>query len=308
MNLDFSGVMRRAWDITWRNKGLWILGILSAIGAGGGGRFNSNVRLPNGGTGDPSQQFRNLFPNLDQNTALAIGLGVACVALIIVLVFYVLSVIGRGGLIGGIQLADSKGSARLGEAWAIGVKNFVTVLLIGLVVAVIGVVIAIASVFAAATVCLLPLACLGFIIVAALNVFTYLAQIAAVTERLSVGEAFNKAWQMVKANIGAVAVLGIILAVIQGIVGFVVALPLGLILVPLFAGVVGFASENRTAGGAAFAIAGLCFVAWLPVLIIVRGIVETWVTSAWTLAYRQLSTQTGSAPAAAPLAPPPMAR
>ena len=49
--------------------------------------------------------------------------------------------------------------------------------------------------------------------------------------------------------------------------------------------------------------------AWIPVLIVARGILETWVTSAWLVAYRRLSGQPGAAPMTpmAPMAPPPMA-
>ena len=302
MNLDFGGILKRAWEITWRNKILWLLGILSAIASGGGFRGGGNTNFNPSNNPDFLPQLQRRFPNLDQNTIGAIILGVACVLIIIAIVFWLLSIIGRGGLIGGINLAETRGSVKFGEAWAIGTKYFVTVLLIGLAVAILGVLIGIASVVAAATVCLLPLACLGFLLIAVLNVFTYLAQIAAVTDNLGVGDAFGRAWQMVKANIGAVVILGLILAVINGVIGFVVALPLAAIAAPIMLSIVGAANENAAVASSGLIIAGLCLVAWIPVLIIVRGIVETWVTSAWVLAYRRLSSQPGAA--AAPLAPP----
>jgi hypothetical protein len=308
MNLDFGGILKRAWDITWRNKILWLLGILSAIGSGGGFRGGSNVNLPRNGNSDILAQIQRQFPNLDQNTIGAIIIGIACVALIIGLAFWILSIIGRGGLIGGINVAETRGSVAFGEAWGIGTKYFITVLLIGLAVAILSVLLGIGSVLAAATVCLAPLACIGFLLIAVLSVFTYLAQIAAVTENLSVGDAFTRAWQIVKANIGAIVVLGLILAVVNGVVGFLVALPLGLIAAPVLLSVVGAANNNTAVATSGVAIAGLCLVAWIPVLIIVRGIVETWITSAWVLAYRRLSGQSPapmSPMAAPPMAPPP---
>ena len=301
MNLDFGGILRRAWEITWRNKILWLLGILSAIASGGGFRGGNNFNFNPNNNPDFLPQLQRRFPSLDQKTIGAIILGVGCVLIIIAIAFWLLSIIGRGGLIGGINLADTRGSVKFGEAWGIGTKYFITVLLIGLAVAILGVLIGVASVVAVASICLAPLGCIGFLLIAVLNVFTYLAQIAAVTDNLSVGDAFGRAWQLVKANIGAVIILGLILAVINGVIGFVVALPLAAIAAPIMLSIVGAANENAAVASSGLIIAGLCLVAWIPVLIIVRGIVETWVTSAWVLAYRRLSGQPG---AAAPLAPP----
>ena len=249
--------------------------------------------------------FEQNFPNLNQSAIIAIILGVLCLIVIIGLVLYVLHVIGRGGLIGGVQLADTTGQVSFGQAWSIGLQHFWTVLLIGLIVAIISGIIGIASVFAAATICLIPLACIGFLIVAALVVYTYLAQIAAVTDNLSLSEALGRAWAVMQANLGAVVLLGILLVIIDGIASFLIALPLTLVLAPVIAAGVAFANGNQQAGTAALAISGLCVVAWIPVLIVLRGILETWIVSNWTLAYKQFSTQPG--PAVAPSAPAPLA-
>jgi hypothetical protein len=308
MNFDFGGTLRRAWEITWKHKILWIFGILSAIGAS---RASLNFRGPsfpnnfNPNNPDFLPRLQSNFPNLNQQAILGIGLGVLCLIVIIWLVFFVLHVIGRGGLIGGVQLADTTGQVSFGQSWAIGLKHFWTVLLIGLIVAIVGGIIAVASVFAAATVCLIPLACIGFLLIAALGVFTYLAQIAAVTENLSFSEAIGRALAVVQANLGAVVLLAILLLIIDGIIGFLILLPLTIVFAPLLAAGVAFANGNQQAGTAALAISGLCVVAWIPVLIILRGILETWIVSNWTLAYKQLSSNRG--PAVAPAAPAPLA-
>jgi hypothetical protein len=307
MNFDFGRTLSRAWQITWNNKVLWILGILSALAGHAGIRFgNSLPRFPNATPGNPFPRLDNLFPNQNQTTILAIGLSIICVVIILALIFYVLSIIGRGGLIGGIQIADTTGHVSFGEAWALGLKHFWNVLLIGLAVAIVGVLVALGSAFLTATLCLAPLGCVGFLLIPILGVFTYLAQIAAVTENLTVGEAVNRAWLVVKANLGPVIVLGLVLLFIDAVVGFVVVLPLILLAVPLLAAI-GFAaaSNNQQLAIGSGAIVALCFIAWIPVLIVLRGILETWLTSAWTVAFRQLSSQTGAAPA--PLAPAPVA-
>jgi hypothetical protein len=311
MNLDFGGTLRRAWQITWNHKILWLFGIFSAIAGratfnfnGGGPRFNPNNFVPNNPEAFP--QIQRAFPNLDQNAIIAIGLGILCVVLIIAITLYVLHVIARGGLIGGIQLADATGQATFGQAWGAGIKHFWTVLLIGLIVAVIGILIGAASVFAAATICLTPLACIGFLLIAVLGVYTYLAQIAAVTENLSFSEALGKAWQVVQANIGPVLLLAVILIVIEVVLGFLFAIPFAIAFAPLIAAAVasGASGNGQVAAGGAI-VSGLCLIVWIPVVIVLEGILETWVISTWTLAYKQLSAAPGSA--VAPASPVPAA-
>src|SRR5437763_15504823 len=122
MNFDFGGNLRRAWQITWQHKILWLLGILSAIGAS---RASLNFRGPsftnnfNPNAPDFFPRLQRNFPNLNQSAFIAIVLGALCLILIIGLVLYVLHVIGRGGLIGGVQQADTTGQISFGQAWAI---------------------------------------------------------------------------------------------------------------------------------------------------------------------------------------------
>src|SRR5688500_4247405 len=113
MNLDIAGILGRAWRITWNNKALWLLGILASL-AGGGVNFilHNNFRTD----GTPGGQPGNLPPELQQwlnqfepNVVLAIIAGLVCVGLLLTLAFIALSVIGRGGLIGGVQLANAQG-------------------------------------------------------------------------------------------------------------------------------------------------------------------------------------------------------
>ena len=306
MNFDFGGTLRRAWQITWQHKILWLFGIFSAIAGGASLNFNnSRPRF----SFDPSNpipfpRVQRLFPNLDQTAIIAIALGLLCVGLVIAITLYVLHVIGRGGLIGGIQLADTTGQVTFGQAWGIGVKHFWTVLLIGLIVAIVAGLFGAASTFLTFTVCLAPLGCLGFLLTAMLSVFTYLAQIAAVTENLSFVDALTRAWQVVQRNLAPVALLALLLVIIAVVAGLLVALPLTIAIIPLTVAFVAYANGNAGTASVSALVAGLCFVLWIPVLIVVHGILQTWLISAWTLAYCQLGSQPGSA--VAPAAPAPL--
>ena len=307
MNFDFGGTLSRAWQITWKHKILWLFGILSAIA--GRASYSRGPSFPNNfnpNSPDFFQRVQANNPNLTQSTIIAIALGILCVGLIIVVTLYVLHVIGRGGLIGGIQLGDTSGQVSFGQAWGAGVSHFWTVLIIGLIVAVIAIVIGIASVFAAATVCLTPLACVGFLLIAVLGVYTLLAQIAAVTENLSISEALGRALAVVQANLASVLLLGVLLIIIEAIAGAIIGVPFLIALAPLaLAAVAAISAQSSTPFGAGAIVSGLCFVIWIPFFLVLRGILETWVVSAWTLAYKQLGTNRG--PAVAPAAPAPLA-
>jgi len=311
MSLDYGAILRRAWQITWNNKILWLFGILAGLVAGNspnvGRRLpDMNYRFDYQNPDLPPGLRRMLGGDLDPNLILAIIAGLACLALVVFIVVLILSVIGRGGLIGGIRLADSQGKVSFGEAWAIGLRKFWVVFAIGLVVWIIGLLISGASTLLAATICLLPLACIGFLLVAVLGVWTQLAQIAAVKDDLDIFAALTRAWQVIRDNLASVVVLGLILVLIGIVAGFVLAAPVVFIAVPAAVGFIFLASsEAAIAGNIGIIVGGLCLVIYVPIAIIIGGILQTWVTAAWTLAYEQMSAARPAAAApAAPAIPP----
>ncbi len=55
--MDYGWVLKRAWEITWKFKGLWVLGILASCsgggGGGGGGGGSSGTGYQFSGESDP---------------------------------------------------------------------------------------------------------------------------------------------------------------------------------------------------------------------------------------------------------------
>ncbi len=316
MHLDFGAILGRAWKLTWNNKVLWLFGILASLG-GGGANFNAQNSFNGGGTGQPGglpPDLQRFIDQFDPNTLYAILAALVCVGLLLGLALIALSVIGRGGLIGGVQLANRQGKLTFGEAWAIGLKHFWTLFIIGLVVGLISFLAVVLTVvpgaiftaltFGIGAICLVPLICLLSILSILLGVVAYFAQIAAVTENLKVMDAVRRAWEIIKGNLGSIIVLGLILLVLSGIVGFVLALPMVAIVFPAMFGLIALASgEAPAAGNATLLISGLCFLVYLPVLIVLSGILQAWVTAAWTLAYEQFTGRGGAVVPSAPAAP-----
>jgi len=302
MSLDFGTILSRAWKITWDNKVLWIFGILAGLGSGGSP--NTGSRLSNFGNGPGGQpelppRLREFFERVEPGMLAAIVGGLLCLAIIIFLVVLALQSLGRGGLIGGAQIAEAKGRVTFGEAWNASLGHFWPLFLIRLLVFIVtfllvliliipGAVLA-GVTFGIGFVCLLPLLCICIVAVIILSIIAYFAQIAAVLEGLSVMDALRRSWELLRANIAPILILGIILIVVGFIISFITFLPILLIVVPAMIGMVGLANENQAVGTTSLAIAAGCFCLYLPVLLVISGILQTWATSAWTLAYQQLT-------------------
>jgi hypothetical protein len=68
--------------------------------------------------------------------------------------------------------------------------------------------------------------------------------------------------------------------------GLIIGLPIILIVGPAVVGAI--SGSNQVLGGGLL-VTGLCFVAYLPVLIVLNGILQSYIRSAWTLTYLRLT-------------------
>jgi hypothetical protein len=319
--MDFAAVLKKAWEITWRHKGFWILGILagcSASGRGNNGQAASGFRGYNFGGGQPPSgrlpegQFQGLpelerfFSRVDEGTWIAVALVILGVILVLGLVSLVLGVIGQGGLIAGFARADDGHAVALGEAFNLGMQNFwkllgirVVIWAAGLIVGItvaIGVVAVAIGTLGIGLLCLIPLVCLLIPLAWGLDAYIILTMVAAVEEGLGVFDAFRKAWETVRANLGPVIIMALILILGGGIVSAVLGVPFIGVVVPA---ILGFALGSETSIYSGLAVSGLCLVVAIPIFIVLIGVLTTYTTGAWTLTYRRL---TGKAGAAAPAA------
>jgi hypothetical protein len=128
--------------------------------------------------------------------------------------------------------------------------------------------------------------CIFIPVFIALAIIVHFAQFAIVLEDMAVMDAFRRSWAVLKANLANIIIVGIILIVIQLIASFVLLLPFFLVLVPTM-----FVAFAGGTGGqpnmAALAFGGLALCCLVPVAIVLGGILHTWVTGVWTLAYKQ---------------------
>jgi hypothetical protein len=297
--MDYGWVLKRAWEITWKFKGLWVLGILASCSAGGGGGGHgggsSGTSYQFSGESNPRfLQFQQWIESIPEQTWIIIAIVAGIVVLVLALIALVLGILGQGGLIAGFNQAEANGTVTLGEAFRIGKANFWRLLGVRAVFWLAGILLGIilAAVFIMTTIgtlgigllCLVPLLCLLIPVGALVGVYVMLTQVALVTEGLGVKESFIRSWEVLKANLGPVVVIGLIVLFGSAVIGLLLALPLIAAVLPAAAGLAFGTDQSTTAG---LVMAGLCLVIYLPLVIVANGILQTYVTGVWTLSFRQ---------------------
>ncbi len=299
--MDYGKVLSRAWQITWRWKVLWILGFLAALGRGWGGSNTSYTT----GQEDWSQQYGAQVPP----AVWGIVAAVCCLAILIAIAVWVVSVIARGGLIAGVQQVEDESSTRFGQAWRVGAQRFWTLfgisvltalptlimVLIGITVLTLlivgtvgafdsareaaGTVGIIASVLCGGTLC-----CGGILLAIVLDQIRIYAERAAILESMGWIDAFKRGWQVLKENLGPTIIFWLIFLVIGLILGTVVFGGLAVVTLPFIAAL------SQTDPGP-WIIAPICVggVLGMIVFAFIGGIVETFTSATWTLVYRDLT-------------------
>jgi len=295
--MDISAIFKRAWEITWKHKGLWVLGILANCSGGSSSQGSSNVsRIPEYRTGGGEfPQIERWFQAIPEEAWIAIAIAAGGVMLLLALVFWVLAAIGNGGLIAGFQMAETGETVTLASAFQQGISYFWKLLVIQLILGLASLVVFVPVIFGGAILsvltlgifllCLIPLICLLIPLGIALTIYTLLTQIALIVEELDIVAAFQRAWEVFRSNLGQVVVMGLILGIGGFVVGLVLAIPFILIALPFITGLI-VGTDTSSVAGLSVTIIGMLL--YLPVLLLAGGIMRTFITGSWTLTYRSL--------------------
>jgi hypothetical protein len=300
MNFNFGEVLSRAWQIIWKHKVLWIFGVFAGCSRSGGGAGSGG-----GGTGvepgtqQPFSEFERFFDQIGQwisdNPWVIAAFVVFFLVVVIVSIF--LGTIGRIGLIKGTYRAE-QGAERLifGELFSESMPYFWRVfglsLLIGLLFLLIFLPLIFFGVITAGIgfLCILPLLCLLIPISWAVMVVIEQANVAIVLDDLGIGDGLRRGWEVVRANIGTMILMALILFIGSAVVGIVLAIPLIVAVFPLLIGSV--AGVERTP----LLIFGICCAVYLPILLILNGVMMAYIQSTWTLTYMRLTKPQDNAP------------
>lgn len=311
--MDFGKVLSRSWHIIWNNKVLWIFGILASCGSrsggsGGGGNMSSSFQSNSGDINDLPPQMQRLFMDIQraferipQDRLILYGLILVFAVLLLVLITWLIGLYGKTALITGTVQADGGQKLAFRQLWRDAWVPFGRVVglntLLGLIAFLSALLFIIPLVlFGAVTagigfLCLIPLICLVIPVAIAFSVYTEVANVALVTEGLGATAAMERAWRVFRSNLGSFALLALILVVGGFIAGIVIAIPIFIAVAPLIAGAI---AGNQQSFGSGMNIFLICLVVYIPVLLVLNGIVQSYLQSAWTLGYRDLTAATRS--------------
>ncbi len=301
--MDYGNVLARAWQISWRWKVLWILGLLAGLGRAMSGGSNTRYTTGSGEWGGP-KDF-GIPPEVFGALA-----GAACLGLIIGIALWVISVIARGGLIAGVQQVEEEGDTSFGRAWRAGASRFWTLFGIGILAAIpmiiallLGIAVLGTTFFAGLSASgsssglgrigaiLAPVACCSvtflcglFIIALVLAQIRIYAERAAIMEGLGWIDAFKRGWEVLKENLGPTIVLWIIFFLIGMGLALLITAAMVVLMLP-------FIALLTSADPASWAVGPLCCggVIAAVVFAVIVAFIETFTSAAWTLAYRDLA-------------------
>lgn len=314
--MDYGNVLERAWRITWRFKGLWVLGILSGCssgsGGGGGGGSNYSSSLDNGAAPEQFSQLEHFIENIDPAIIIAVVVALVLFVMLLSAIFLLVRVFGQAGLIHGVSRADDGDEVTLASAATGGLEFFWRLLGLELLLLGIGLVLGLAIGVAVllfllftlglGALILLPLMCiaipLGILFGLALQIYLQLVRTGIVVDSLSITEGLKEAWTLARQQTTELIVMGLILVLGGSIVGLILSVPFFLLAIPVAGGLL---LGTETALGIGVGVAILCCLIYLPILLLLSGILQTFIQSAWTVTYRRLTGRSGAelAPASA---------
>ena len=231
--MDYGNLLTRTWNIIWSHKYLILLGVLAALGSGGGS-FGAGGSS-GGESGNNGFQFEGApdLSQIDPMFGLAIGAIVAliAVALVIGLVVWAVSRIATGGLIAAADTIDGGGLSSFSRAWQAGWAKGWRLIGIGLlplipVLILIGTGIGLGTLFYGLSrvsnefttapanigpaVALGALACVMIPIALALALLSTFADRACMLEDLPVLASYSRGWEILASNLGPALMLFVI--------------------------------------------------------------------------------------------------
>jgi hypothetical protein len=307
--MDYGKLLSRAWTIVWNHKFMIVLGFLAALGAGGPS-LNFNF-----GSGDfdlPPDLARSIERLLEQMAPLLIGVG--CLVVLLGLVFWLIRLVARAGMIDAAARLDTGEKVTFGQAFGAGTTKLLPMVGLNLVlygafvilaiVAIIGIFATVGAAilgtlggeadlealvggFSLVALCISLLACLSVPFYLIVSVIYPFAQRGLVLQKLGVMAAIGHGWSVIKRNLSDVLLLIVLFVFLQIVVSTLAALvliPVGLVvLVPVVMNVL--ATGTMGVGGVLTLLGGgIC----LGVLgAIVNAILVAFRSTTVTLAYQE---------------------
>lgn len=303
--MDYGKIIKRAFEITRKHPFLWVFGFIIAL-VSGGSNFNYSYQ-----SGGEDQAFAKL--GSFAVTYLVAVIIVILLVLLIGLILWIVSLMAEGGLVSCVKKIEKGEETSLGDGFSVGAHYFWRILalsvVLGLVIFILfllllaplvaGILIFVSQSKSAGAETAVPaIFCLvlGIIFMVFLLIifgaflgvlFIYaMRQIVLKDER--VFASIRAAWQLFRAKLKETVLMFLLLLVIGAVVSAVLVIPALVIGLPSVLAIISGASLKNV-----FLIAGgaLGLLVLVLILSFLRGIYTTFHSTAWTLAFMELTAE-----------------
>ena len=317
--MDYGNIIKRAWEITWRYKILWMFGFFAGAmnygSSGGSGNYSTGSGDFDSGSLPPEvvDTFERAGWWLQDNLVLIFSL--MALFVLIGIIWWIISIAARGALIHLVNRAQEDGQVRAGDGWSVGFKNWGRLFLIGFllwfpffIVAMILVVLMVVPIVMTAVGEANPAAVLtgiagtcGVMVIAfavlsiagvVLGLIATMAERHAVIGNLSATASIKQGWHDLRTRFGEmflmwliVVGLGIGIGILFGIVAFFIVI--GVVIALVTTGPCG---------------AGLVALALMLLLMVPGAVLSAFMSAIWTLYWRRMTGR--DLPVRRPVAPP----
>jgi hypothetical protein len=298
--MDYSKIIKRAFEIAWQYKSLWIFGLFSS---GGVSYLNWKSSASDFGATPESA-----WPFVHFNGAMLHSLILA--GLLLGLVLAVITLLSDAALIDAVNRTERGGTYRFGYSFSTAVDVFLKFLGLALLSifamsAFFGILVLLGALAFWAHTAIGILYLIIAIPTALVGTFIFywiveLSKRSMVVRRISIGDALEEAFRLFKKHFSSMVVLTLILiglgigiSIVAGIIWFIANLPIGAVILSLGFGFI--------AALLAAVIMGL------PISIVIGGLTGTFFSAMVTKYYFELVDPTPQAEAVPPPAPGPIA-
>jgi hypothetical protein len=288
VNFDLGEVLTRAWQITWKNKGLWWFGGVLSV-------FILAIF--------PVSFVPMLFPILSKNgrTDLipVLLIGFIVFLLLFFVIMYFVSAVIQTAITLGVLYADEQKEIALRDLLKNSLPFFWRV--VGLMFLYAAVVTAISLIVQAlifvviigtlglGTMCVTPLTLVMYPFIFAAIVWMELAMNSVVIDGMIVKDAIRHGWQLIRKNLLAIVLVMVVVYFGVGMASTIVVLPM---MAPFF--VVPFAFLEGEPNWTVLSLSVLCSVAFVPLYVLLTGWAMAFTKSTWVITYLRLTRSTSA--------------
>lgn len=150
---DYGAIIKRSWQITWKNKWLWVVGLVLGAFGGGGGNYNysgsgsgssSSNNLPNNLPKDLPKEtsqvlgaatdfLKNWFGQVPVATWVLLGLAILFVVIFFIVISMIIVAWAKGALIAGLKDADEEKEVNLKTMAPSGIASMKNLIIFNLI-------------------------------------------------------------------------------------------------------------------------------------------------------------------------------